>query len=248
MKRRISVALLFAALLAQLAAWADIDIYFLRHGETTWNRAGILQGSISYTDLTREGELMAEETAKGMSASGIRFDRIYTSPYVRARHTAEILSATGVGPAPVDDVRLREMCFGRYEGMRYAKGEYPDENLRFFFEDPERYVPQGVGAETFADVGARLRDFLENEVRPLDGKAERVLCVAHSLVLKSLVREFAGEGTSADAKKPIQRNCCVHVLRYAGGHFALKETGRIFYKVPPASAADPPPPQTLSAH
>ena len=63
----------------------------------------------------------------------------------------------------------------------------------------------------------------------------------------ALVREFAGDGASAEAKKTIQRNCCVHVLRYADGRFTLKETGRIFYKVPPASAADPPP-QSLPAH
>ena len=56
-----------------------------------------------------------------------------------------------------------------------------------------------------------------------------MLCVAHSLVLKSLVREFAGDGASAAAKKPLQRNCCVHVLRYADGRFTLKDTGRIFY-------------------
>lgn len=149
---------------------AAIDVYFLRHGETPWNRAKILQGSISHVDLTDNGVRMAEETAKGLSAAGLLFGRIYTSPYLRARHTAEILSAGGAGPAPVVDSRLREMCFGRYEGMRYGSGAYPDDNLRFFFEEPEKYRPQGDGAETFDMVCERLRDFLENEIRPLDGK------------------------------------------------------------------------------
>ena len=223
----------FASLLVAFAAFAQrawcVEVYFLRHGETTWNRAKVLQGSVPYTDLTGKGVRMAEETTKGMLSAGVRFDRIYTSPYLRARHTAEIIAAGGVGPAPVADPRIREMCFGRYEGVRYGKGEYPDENMRFFFEEPERYVPNGAGAETFAAVGARLREFLESEVMPLDGSAERILCVTHSLVLKALVREIAGAAAPDSAKKTLQRNCCVHVLKCSGGRFVLGETGRVFY-------------------
>ena len=55
------------------------------------------------------------------------------------------------------------------------------------------------------------------------------LCVAHSFVLKTLVREFAGDGASEAAKNPIQRNCCVHVLECKNGRFSVKETGRIYY-------------------
>ena len=225
---RLLSPLLLAASVA-LHADAAVDIFFMRHGETTWNRAKVLQGSIPYTDLTWKGVRMAEATAKGFVASGIRFDRIYTSPYQRARHTAQLVSDGGAGPAPVVDARLREMNFGRYEGVRYERGAYPDENLRRFFEDSGRYVPQGDGAETLQMVGARVMDFLESEVRPLDGNVGRVLCVAHSLVLKSLVRELSGDGAPASAKKAIQRNCCVHMLRYEDGRFTLVETGRVFY-------------------
>ena len=85
------VATLFALALALFALQgkAAVDVYFLRHGETPWNRAKILQGSISHVDLTDAGVQMAEETAKGLSAAGIRFGRIYTSPYRRAQHTAD---------------------------------------------------------------------------------------------------------------------------------------------------------------
>ena len=226
MKGRAFVFLAVAC--AVTSVWADFDVYLLRHGETSWNRAKILQGSVSYTELTPRGVRMAEETAAGMKAAGLRFDRIYASPYRRAWRTAEIVSSR-LGGAPVADWRLREMCFGRYEGVRYSKDRWPDENLRCFFEDPGRYVPQGEGAESFPAVGCRLREFLERELVPLDGKVERILCVAHSLVLKSVLRELFGEDVPEDAKRAIQRNCCVHVLRYANGRFTLKETGRVFY-------------------
>ena len=242
LRRFAAVLVAVLAMAGSFRAWAAIDIYFLRHGETTWNREKILQGSISHPDLTEKGVRMAEDTAKGMAAAGMQFGRIYTSPYRRARHTAELIAAGGVGPAPIDDARLREMCFGRYEGMKYGKGAYADDNLRCFFEEPDKYVPQGEGAETTEQVRARLRDFLENEVRPLDGKVASVLCVAHSLVLRALVRELAGDDAPASATKALQRNCCVHAVRYENGRFTLGETGRIFYSVekfeaPPAAGA-----------
>ena len=229
MKRILPLSSLFVALAALAPDARALEVWFLRHGETTWNRAKILQGSVPYTDLTQKGVRMAEETAKGMLSEGVRFDRVYTSPYLRARHTAELVASGGAGPAPVVDMRIREMCFGKYEGVRYGKGEYPDENLRFFFEEPEKYLPMGYGAETIGEVGARLRDFLEREVRPLDGTVGRVLCVTHSLVLKALVREFAGPSASDSAKKTLQRNCCAHVLDLVDNRFVLKETGRVFY-------------------
>ena len=72
-------------------------------------------------------------------------------------------------------------------------------------------------------------EFLKDELLPLDGKVDRVLCVAHSLILKALVRELAGSAASDAARKPIQRNCCVHILACVNGRFVLKETGRVFY-------------------
>ena len=205
-----------------------LEVHFLRHGETAWNRAKVLQGSIPYTELTARGVRMAEETARGMAAAGIRYDKIYVSHLRRAYRTAEIV-AKAQGMKPVVDTRLREMGMGKYEGMRYVKGEYPDENLRNFFEGTGPYVPTGVGAETMDDVAVRLKAFLDEVVRPLEGKADKVLCVAHSFVLKTLVREFAGDGASEAAKNPIQRNCCVHVLECKNGRFSVKETGRIYY-------------------
>lgn len=226
-----SVLVFCLMIVLPLAVRADFDVYFLRHGETTWNRAHVLQGSISYSRLTSKGERMAAATAEGMSRAGIGFDRVYTSPLGRARQTAGFVVEGLRLPQATPDARLREMGFGKYEGMRYEKGHWQDDNLRRFFEDPETYVPMGAGAESLDQVQVRLRDFLDGELKPLDGKVSRVLCVTHAQVLKALERELTGSMVRLAGGRVFQRNCGVHVVRYSNGRFTLGEVGRVFYSL-----------------
>lgn len=204
--------------------------------EPSWNLAGF--GRRHAPDAKGRGDGCGFGGGNGPGRTS--FDRVYSSPYLRAWRTAELVTTKGGFASPVCESRLREMCFGRYEGVKYEKGKYVDDNLRKFFVGEEGYEPQGEGAESFAEVQARVRDFLERELKPLDGKVTRVLCVAHSLVLKSLVRELAGDAAPASAKQTLQRNCCVHVVRYADDKFTLRETGRIFYDAAAFDAASGP--------
>jgi hypothetical protein len=55
------------------------------------------------------------------------------------------------------------------------------------------------------------------------------LTPGYARMLRALVRELAGTNAPASALKSLQRNCCVHVVRYADGRFTLQETGKIFY-------------------
>jgi len=89
-------------------------LYLVRHGETDWNAEGRL---LSSTDrpLSVRGEQQAAALADDLA--GVRWDRAYSSPLVRARRTAEVvLAARPDAPALVVDGRLREMDFGPYEG------------------------------------------------------------------------------------------------------------------------------------
>lgn len=202
-----------------------LDIFFLRHGETEWNREKRIQGSTAWTDLTPDGVRLAETTRDGMMAAGIAFDRIYTSPYRRARHTAEIVAA-GFGLVPVDDARLREISFGPYEGTRYADGLFADDNIRACFMDPPRYVARG-DAETFDAAAARVRDFIDSELAPLAQTCSRILAVAHGGILRTVLR-LAMNRPLEDFWKGSQPNCCVHVVGVEQGRLSLKARSLTF--------------------
>lgn len=204
-----------------------MEIYFLRHGETAWNRERRIQGSTEWTDLTEEGVRLADETLGGMLAQGLTFDRIFSSPYRRALHTAQILGA-GFGLAPIVDERLREISFGPYEGTRYGEGLFADDNIRACFLDPPRYVARD-GAEPFAAVAARVRDFVDRTLAPLSATCSRVLVVAHGGILRTVLR-LAGVLSLADFWKGPQPNCCVHVATLADGKLMLKARAVVFHR------------------
>jgi phosphohistidine phosphatase len=70
-----------------------MELYFLRHGPAAPKSMGIMDAELP---LTKPGERIIERNALALRLLKIRFDRILTSPYLRADQTAEII-AKGLG-------------------------------------------------------------------------------------------------------------------------------------------------------
>ena len=202
-----------------------MEVFFLRHGETEWNAAKRIQGSTEWTDLTDAGVRVAEATRDGLRARGLTFDRLYSSPYRRALHTAQIIGA-GLGLEPIVDRRLCEISFGPYEGTNYSEGRFADDNIRCCFQDPPRYVAP-EGAESFDAVAARVKDFFDNELAPLAGRFTRVLAVAHGGILRTVLH-LAAQIPLEDFWKGTQPNCCSHVVDLTDNHLSLKTRSVVF--------------------
>ncbi|MFR7798117.1 MAG: histidine phosphatase family protein [Collinsella sp.] len=89
------------------------DLYLVRHGQTELNVQNILQGGHD-SPLTARGREQALATRAAFEARGVTFDRVYSSPLGRARHTAELIAGEGCSIELVDD--LREWHLGSLEG------------------------------------------------------------------------------------------------------------------------------------
>ena len=70
-----------------------MDLYILRHAIAE-ERSPSLPGGDSQRRLTPEGARKMRRIAKGMKALDLEFDLILSSPYLRARETAEIVAKT----------------------------------------------------------------------------------------------------------------------------------------------------------
>lgn len=91
--------------------------YYLRHGETDWNRLGLSQGR-NDIPLNETGRTQAYAAAESLTLCGIA--TICCSPLSRARETAEIVNQRLDVPIVVIDA-LIECNWGAGEGQAQGK-------------------------------------------------------------------------------------------------------------------------------
>ncbi len=217
-----------------------MNLYIMRHGETYWNKEGKIQGA-SDIALTPFGEELAEISAEGLRRDGIFFDRIYTSPLKRAVRTAEILAkktwrpAAGeektavVGPPFLVDERLREMSFGKYEGLRLKECRQYDENIGNCFSKPSLYVPDPTG-ESYEAVFARVNVFTDRVLLPLerDPAMQNVLVICHGTVIRAFLHRIHGLALD-DIWTVRQPNCSINRFDLTDGSFRVVEENILYY-------------------
>lgn len=166
------------------------ELVLVRHGETLGQSSIRLYGA---TDVALSPEGEAQMAAAGRALAGHRFDRVLTSPLVRARRSAEVLLAHVPHPAialePVE--AFREVDFGRWEGLTWAEvaERDPDEHRRFAelglaFQYPEGESRQAFHARVHAGVPAIEQAFERGR--------ERVLVVVHKGVIKAIAAALLG--------------------------------------------------------
>jgi len=160
-------------------------VYFMRHGETDWNRENRLQGQAD-CPLNETGLAQARRAGERIAAAGLRFDAVYSSPLIRALETARL--AAGAAPSDIRrDERLQEMSYGPYEGMAFGQLRR-DREMTAFLRDPER-VPAPAGVESIPALMERTGAFL----RALETAGEEtVLVVTHGVAMRAIFGHLSG--------------------------------------------------------
>ena len=141
-------------------------LYFIRHGETDWNREGRLQGRTD-TSLNARGRKQAAAVAthldtlvsKPQLPENLPF---FASPMQRTRQTVEILRETlKLDPAVyAPDERLKEIGFGAWEGRTWPEIRARDP-IGARDRDKDRWNYQPPGGESYAMVMERVAAWYE---------------------------------------------------------------------------------------
>ncbi len=143
-------------------------LVFLRHGQTSWNAEGRLQGQrdIPLNDIGRGQAKRNGEAIIAAMPHVADYDFV-ASPLVRARETMEIARlAMGLDPTTYHlDDRLKELSFGDWEGFTGAELGTQDKALLATREDDKwAFVPPG--GESYAVLLVRVREWLDTLTRP----------------------------------------------------------------------------------
>jgi 2,3-bisphosphoglycerate-dependent phosphoglycerate mutase len=202
-------------------SWPE-SLWVVRHGESAGNVARDLAEAgghdrIDIADrdvdvpLSDLGVRQSEALGHWMAEQPERPTVVWTSPYVRARQTAELaLQAAGLDVPLVVDERLREREFGVLDRLtrKGITALYPDESERrarlgkFYHRPP--------GGESWSDVLLRLRAVLDQVRRDCEG--ERVLLVCHQVVVllvRYVVEDLDEQGVLAIGSAADVANCSV---------------------------------------
>jgi len=158
------------------------DFYFIRHGETDWNRERRLQGQhdiplnpLGRSQAQRCGVLLRDLLAQG-GRSIADYDYV-SSPLGRARETMELMrEAMGLEPGLYrTDARLMEMSFGRWEGFTYAELQ-TREAAALVERDLDKWGFVLPGGESYAQLEARVQVWYDGIERETVASAHGGVC------------------------------------------------------------------------
>lgn len=147
-------------------------VIFVRHGTTDFPKKRLYCDNDEQPPLSEAGLAQAFHAASVLKNEPLA--AIYSSPILRAQHTANII-ATSNGAAVTLDERLKERSMGQWDGRYFddIQSNSPDEFLQWK-KDPTTFVPpQG---ESMFDLLTRMRQALSEWLERHRGERIAVVC------------------------------------------------------------------------
>jgi phosphoserine phosphatase len=200
-------------------------VILVRHGESSFNVEGRVQGHLNVSTLTEKG--IADANLVGKALQGISIDAFYHSPLTRAQETAQNILETltqngGTIPAPVIDSLLIEISLPLWEGVLFEE---------IAATDPESYqqwqiaphllkmdVPTENGqTQPFYPIPALFEQAQQFWKKLLPNHIDQtILLVAHSGINRTLICTALGL-PPAQYQSVQQANCNISILNFPDG-------------------------------
>lgn len=164
----------------------DKHVYIIRHGQTEFNRLGVVQGAGVDSSLNEVGKLQARAFYKHYHDAG--FDTVLTSTLKRTHETMAHFIDQGLPWEQFSEIN--EISWGAHEGQKST----PDMHLQYK-EVTEAWEAGDFdarleGAESAREMGDRLLRFVDMlNQRP----EERILVCSHGRAMRALMCILSGQ-------------------------------------------------------
>lgn len=166
-----------------------MKLYFVRHGQTLWNRRGMFQGSGIDADLLEDS--LDEIVSLGQSLQAVDFDRVFSSDLRRAVETAQLINQENRQPKTIEQSdQLREWYLGNLEGQKISlmQAIYPRQ-IHAFTHNLACFHNDTFNAESVYQVTQRMSKF----VKGLDHQQlDHVLIIGHGASLVAGIGHLLG--------------------------------------------------------
>jgi probable phosphoglycerate mutase len=160
-------------------------VFLVRHGATALTAEDRFAGSTD-VPLSDDGRRQAASLAERLKGETI--DAVYASPLLRTMETARIVAAPH-GMAPVPEPALREIAYGRWEGLTRSEVETAfAAEYSIWEEDPFTIAP--VGGESGVNVLNRALPVVRRIIE--QHRHRSVLVVSHKGTNRLLISSLLG--------------------------------------------------------
>ncbi|MFA6177823.1 MAG: class I tRNA ligase family protein [Candidatus Paceibacterota bacterium] len=166
--------------------------FVMRHGEAENNALCLYSSNQKINHLTKDGEAEVEKTAEVLLSKKIT--KIYCSPFLRTRETAEIVAKQTNFPKDqiIYDDRIRELEFGDFS-------DRPEKDFWDYTKNKNWEFDTAVpGGESYQDAKNRMGDFLYEVDQK--NKNENILIISHGLAIEMVPAIIEG----ADKKRSLE--------------------------------------------
>ena len=167
----------------------SMRLFLVRHGLSSFNKKGLIQGRIDESYLTDEGYNQAKLT--GNILNEIKFDRIYSSPLKRAAETAREIEKCFKENFDINyDDNLLEVDLNKWSGLTSdeIKRKYKDSYL-IWKNDPEKLELKNkddIAYKPIQDLFGQAQQFIEN-IQKQNKDNQNILIIAHNAILRCLI-------------------------------------------------------------
>ncbi len=173
-----------------------IRLVLVRHGLSSFNAKGLIQGRTDDSLLTDEGYDQARKAGKALSK--INFDKIYSSPLVRAAETAKTIKQIfNKEEGIIFDKNLLEVDLSEWSGLKIdeIKNKFP-EIYPIWKNDPENLILKRSNDKTYKPIQElfdQASNFIEDILKIyLNEDDVNILVVGHNAILRCLILLLLG--------------------------------------------------------
>ncbi len=164
-------------------------IYFVRHGQTDWNKALRWQGAEADNELNETGRRQAQAVRDWFVGHAVKPSAVISSPLKRAMETAESLASVYDHLEVRSEPLFKEVGLGDFEGkttdeLKALYGERFDQWLDSF------HLLAPPGGENLAQAISRMGDVLRHHINE---HGDQVVIVAHQAILMAMKAALSGD-------------------------------------------------------
>lgn len=159
-------------------------MYFIRHGESTFNAEGRIQGQLE-SDLSEQGRRQSEALARVLATRPIQ--AIFSSPQRRARETAEATAALLGLPVQLLP-ELREIHAGILQGLCWSEIDvrYPEAARAWRSGEPDFVIEGGESRRQLMQRGQRALEIVR------ESGHDQVAVFSHGGLLAAALKGLLG--------------------------------------------------------